>query len=204
MGRGNGEEKERTMQGKPIVIVSGLPRSGTSMMMQIITAGGIPPLTDNIRKPDDDNPKGYYEFEAVKKTRQDPSWLDGAPGRVVKMVHLLLYDLPPDRQYHVVYTERRIDEVIASQNRMLERMGKAGGDVSDEQAARIFRQQIDDLKKWLAGQQNFKVLYVNYNELVQGNRDMIERINDFLGGGMDREAMFKVIDPALYRQRKKS
>ena len=192
------------MQNKPIVIVSGLPRSGTSMMMQIITAGGIPPLTDDIRRPDEDNPKGYYEFEAVKKTKQDSSWLNDASGRVVKMVHLLLYDLPPDRQYHVVYTERRIDEVIASQNRMLERMGKSGGDVSDEQAARIFGQQIDDLKKWLAGQQNFKVLYVSYNELVKGDRDMIERINDFLGGGLDREAMFRVIDPTLYRQRKKS
>jgi hypothetical protein len=204
MGRGHDGKKERAMQDKPIVIVSGLPRSGTSMMMQIITAGGIPPLTDNIRTPDEDNPRGYYEFEAVKKTTQDPSWLDEAPGRVVKMVHLLLYELPPDRQYHVVYTERRIDEVIASQNKMLERMGKAGGDVSDAQAARIFRQQIEDLKKWLAGRENFKVLYVDYNELVQGNRDMIERINDFLGGGLDREAMFRVIDPALYRQRKKS
>lgn len=204
MGRGNDGKKERAMEDKPIVIVSGLPRSGTSMMMQIITAGGIPPLTDDIRKADEDNPKGYYEFEAVKKTRQDPSWLDGAPGRVVKMVHLLLYDLPPDRQYHVVYTERRIEEVIASQNRMLERMGKAGGDVSDDQAARIFAKQIEDLKAWLAKQANFKVLYVDYNELVQGNRDMVERINDFLGGGLDREAMFGVIDPALYRQRKTS
>ncbi len=202
MGRGKDGNKERSMREKPIVIVSGLPRSGTSMMMQIVTAGGIPPLTDNIRKADEDNPKGYYEFEAVKKTKQDPAWLEEAPGRVVKMVHLLLYDLPPDRRYHVVYTERRIEEVIASQNRMLERMGKAGGDVSDGQAARIFAKQIEDLKSWLARQENFKVLYVDYNELVRGNRDMIDRIDDFLGGGLDREAMFRVIDPKLYRQRK--
>jgi hypothetical protein len=190
------------MADKPITIVSGLPRSGTSMMMQMLAAGGIPPLTDEIRKADVDNPRGYYELEAVKKTKEDPSWLNEAAGRVVKMVHLLLYDLPPDRRYRVIFIERNIDEVLASQKKMLERLGKADETLSDEQLARVFSGQLDDLKAWLAGRDNFEVFYVRYNDLIKGSREIVERINEFLGGGLDADAMFGVVDPSLYRQRK--
>lgn len=190
------------MSEKPITIVSGLPRSGTSMMMQIVVAGGIPALTDDVRRADEDNPKGYYELEAVKKTKEDSSWLDEASGKVVKMVHLLLYDLPPERSYRVIYTERNIDEVLASQNRMLDRMDKSGGGLTDEQTGRVFKEQVTRLKKWLAGRDNFKVLYVSYNELIQGSKETVEKINEFLGGGMDTEAMSRVVDPSLYRQRR--
>ena len=190
------------MTEKPIIIVSGLPRSGTSMMMQILEAGGIPPLTDSIRKADDDNPRGYYELEAVKKTKEDASWLAGAPGRAVKMVHLLLYDLPPHLRYRVIYIERDIREVIASQNRMLDRMGKDRGGLSDAQTARVFQEQVDALKRWLAGRENFQVLFVSYNELIAGGRGTLAALNAFLGGGLDVEAMVRIVDPTLYRQRK--
>src|SRR5574337_153211 len=99
-----------------ITIVSGLPRSGTSMMMQMLHRGGIPAVTDEIRSADEDNPKGYYEFEPVKKTKEDASWLARAGGKVVKMVYRLLYDLPGDYAYHVVFMRRNLREVIASQN----------------------------------------------------------------------------------------
>ena len=109
-----------------ITIVSGLPRSGTSMMMQVIEAGGIPALTDNPRARDEDNPQGYYEFEPVKQTRDDPSWVPGARGKVVKMVYRLLYDLPGDQDYRVIFMRRNIDEVLTSQKKMLQRSGKPG------------------------------------------------------------------------------
>lgn len=190
------------MAEKPITIVSGLPRSGTSMMMQMLAAGGIPPLTDEIRKADVDNPRGYYELEAVKKTKEDPSWLNEAPGRVVKMVHLLLYDLPPDRRYRVIFIERTIGEVLASQKKMLDRLGKKDDSLSDEQLVRVFSDQLDKLKAWLAERDNFDVFYVKYNDVIKGSKEIVERINEFVGGGLDVEAMFGVVDPSLYRQRK--
>jgi len=109
---------------KTVIVVSGLPRSGTSMMMQMLDAGGVEVLTDNLRLPDEDNPKGYYEYEAVKATAEDPSWLDDAGGRAVKMVYRLLYDLPADRRYRVVFMKRDLEEVIKSQEVMLGSSGQ--------------------------------------------------------------------------------
>jgi hypothetical protein len=185
-----------------VTIVSGLPRSGTSLMMQLINTGGIPALKDNIRVADDDNPKGYYEFEPVKKTKQDPSWLERAPGMVVKMVYRLLYDLPPDYNYRVIFTRRKLEEVIASQNVMLERSGKQGGGLPDDKLLQVFRAEIDKSNKWLAEQPNFQVLYVNYNEMVEDPAPQIAKINEFLGGNLDTKAMLAVVDPTLYRQKR--
>src|SRR5262245_35974300 len=98
-----------------LTIVSGLPRSGTSMMMRMLETGGLPVLTDDVRTPDDDNPNGYYEFEAVKQTKQDDSWLQSSEGKAVKMVYRLLYDLPKDRSYKVLFMRRKMEEVLASQ-----------------------------------------------------------------------------------------
>src|SRR5437660_7651564 len=107
-----------------IIIVSGLPRSGTSLMMQMLENGGVPVVTDNIRTADTDNPKGYYEFEQVKKIKQDASWLPGTRGKVFKMVSQLLYDLPAGELYRIIFMDRDIDEVLASQEKMLERLGQ--------------------------------------------------------------------------------
>ena len=183
-------------------IVSGLPRSGTSMMMQMVHKGGIPALTDEIRVADEDNPKGYYEFEPVKKTKQDPSWLERAGGKVVKMVYRLLYDLPADYRYRVVYMRRKLEEVIASQNVMLDRSGKEGGGLPDEKLLDVFRAEIDRSNKWLAEQPNFEILYVNYNEMLADPAPQVARINEFLGGALDTQAMLAVVDPSLYRQKR--
>src|SRR5437868_1127771 len=104
-----------------LTIVSGLPRSGTSMMMRMLEAGGMPVLTDKVRSADEDNPNGYFEFEAVKRTKQDASWLDDSGGRAVKMVYRLLYDLPVNRNYRVLFMRRNLKEVLASQREMLRR-----------------------------------------------------------------------------------
>ncbi|HCF96769.1 MAG TPA: sulfotransferase family protein [Verrucomicrobia bacterium] len=189
------------MSTEPITIVAGLPRSGTSMMMQLLVAGGIPPLTDHQRRPDEDNPKGYYELEAVKKIKEDASFLEEAHGKVFKMVHLLLLDLPLDREYRVVFTRRKIEEVLASQKKMLERMGKGYGNLPDEKLSEIFEAQVAKVQAYLAEHPNFSVLYVNYNQILIEPKPIIDSINAFLGGTLDTDAMMAVVDPKLYRQR---
>jgi hypothetical protein len=184
-----------------VILVSGLPRTGTSMTMKAIHAGGIEPIVDNIRKADEDNPKGYYEFEPVKKTKEDASWLNDAPGKVVKMVYRLLYDLPAEFQYRVVFMRRDIKEVLASQNKMLERSGKSGGGISDEQMEALFAAELAKCEKWLAEQPNFSVLSVVHRDMIDDAATQVQKINDFLDGGLDTEAMASTVDPALYRNR---
>jgi len=184
-----------------VTIVSGLPRSGTSLMMQMLSAGGIPPLTDEIRAADEDNPRGYLEFERVKQIKQDKSWLDEAAGKAVKMVHLLLYDLPQGRPYRVVFMRRNLDEVLASQRKMLTRQGKAGAQLPEEQLRKVFEDQVRKVTSWLTTQPNVKSIEVTYHELIADPRGHAARLNEFLGGGLDVDAMVGAVDPALYRNR---
>lgn len=184
-----------------INIVSGLPRTGTSLMMQMIHAGGIPALTDEVRASDDDNPRGYYELEAVKRTGKDPAWLRQASGCVVKMVHLLLYDLPGSHDYRVVFMRRNLEEVIRSQEVMLQRRGTRGASLTAEQLTRAYDGQLAKIEAWLTAQPNFEVLFVSYNELIAGPAPAVDAVNRFLGGDLDVEAMLGAVDPSLYRQR---
>jgi len=185
-----------------VTIVSGLPRSGTSMMMMILEAGGIPALTDGVRQADPDNPRGYYEFEAVKKTRDDPSWLEHANGKVVKMVYRLLYDLPQNRAYRVVFMRRNLDEILASQAKMLQRKcGRAPVAEENERMAGLFHSALAEARGWLANMDCFDALYVDHGEVIRRPRKQMARINEFLGGDLDEEAMASVVDPSLYRQR---
>jgi hypothetical protein len=184
-----------------ITIVSGLPRSGTSMMMQVLEAGGLPALKDDIRAADEDNPKGYYEFERVKQIAQDPAWLQDAQGRVVKMVSALLLQLPPTFTYRVIFIRRKMEEVLASQKAMLSRKGQAPSPVSDDKMAALFRKHLDQVEKWVAEQPNIEVLYVHYNEVLAAPRPQMDKINRFLGGALDVDKMVSIVDRTLYRQR---
>ncbi len=185
----------------PVTIVSGLPRSGTSLMMQMLSAGGLPALTDHQRAADEDNPRGYLEFERVKRIKQDRAWLDEARGKVVKMVHLLLLDLPPDRSYRVVFMRRNLAEVLASQRKMLERQGKRGAAMSPEQLTKLFEDQVNKVTRWMAAQANFRSIEVHYHELVADPASHAKRLNEFLGGNLDEAAMVSAVDPSLYRNR---
>lgn len=185
-----------------ITIVSGLPRSGTSMMMQLLAAGGVGALADNIRTADDDNPRGYYEFERVKQIQADSSWLDEAEGKAVKMVYRLLYDLPADRTYRVIFMIRSLDEVIASQRVMLERNGRADTQLDDTRLAEIYRRQLQTVKDWLQEQPNFSVFEVDYHEVLNAPKRVIEQLNQFLDGRLDVDAASAVPDSSLYRQRR--
>jgi Sulfotransferase domain len=184
-----------------VTIVSGLPRSGTSMMMQLLEAGGLPVLTDQTRRPDEDNPKGYYELEAVKQVREDAAWLDDAQGKVVKMVYRLLYDLPPDRQYRVVFMKRDLEEVIASQDEMLNRLGTKSKDIDAGQLSEIYRRQLGEIEEWLEEQPNFHFVSVRYKDVLVNPERVVREINAFLDNTLDEAAMLEVPDPNLYRQR---
>jgi hypothetical protein len=185
-----------------IVVVSGLPRSGTSMMMKMIDAAGIPALTDNLRSADEDNPRGYYEYEPVKTTRQNPAWVAGAHGKVVKMVHLLLRDLPEGHHYRVVMMHRELDEVVASQRKMLERGGRKGAAMPAEALKRVFAAQMHEIIAWVRARPHFKILDVRYNEVVADPKGQSARIAEFLGVPAAADAMAAVVEASLYRNRK--
>ncbi len=189
------------MSNSEVNIVSGLPRSGTSLMMQMLDAGGLKALTDRVRASDEDNPHGYFELEAVKRTKKDPSWLDQAAGRVVKMVHVLLYDLPGDRAYRVLFMKRDLREVVRSQGVMLKRRGTDGARLTDEQLISAYEGQLTKIESWLAGQPGFDVLYISYNDLMTDPGRATVEVSRFLGGSLDEEQMLSHVDPALYRQR---
>ncbi|GAB4524432.1 MAG: hypothetical protein Fur0018_07990 [Anaerolineales bacterium] len=185
-----------------IVIVSGLPRSGTSLMMKMLDAGGIPPLTDNIRTADEDNPKGYYEFERVKKLREgDTAWIPLAEGKTVKVIAALLPYLPDTYRYHVVFMRRAMPEILASQRQMLIRRGEDPDKISDEEIARLFQKHLQKVQAWMAQQPHLAHIEVSYNELLAAPEPVAGRVNRFLGGNLDVEAMAQVVDPGLYRQR---
>jgi len=185
-----------------IYIVSGLPRSGTSMMMKMIETGGITPFIDNIRIPDEDNPRGYYEFERVKQLAKDNSWLREAQGKVVKVISMLLQHLPPSYEYKVIFMHRNMDEVLASQEAMLLRKGKKSSDISDEELAATFTRHLKNIEAWLKQQSNIKVLYINYNELLKNPHENVIKINNFMNHRLNDVKMLKIIDPDLYRQRR--
>ncbi len=189
------------MQRDYVTIVAGLPRTGTSMMMRILEAGGVPALTDGLRQSDPDNPRGYYEFELVKKTRDDPSWVPRARGMVVKMVYRLLRDLPADGEYRVVFMNRRLSEVRASQEAMLARSGKQVAAMDLPTFERTFGGELSRIKKWLAERENFRLLELDYNRIVEDPRPTVQALDDFLDGGLDAPAMLGAIEPSLYRQR---
>ena len=184
-----------------ITVVSGLPRSGTSLMMQMLEAGGVEALTDHRRRPDRDNPEGYYELEAVKKLPRETDWLDDAVGRAVKIVYLLLYKLPLDRRYRVLLMHRRIEEVVASQEVMLERRGAEGSELDDDELAELFRRELAQVGQWLDARPGFRRLDVHFNELIAEPEPQVRRIAAFLDRDLDRQAVIDTIDPSLYRQR---
>ncbi len=187
-----------------ITIVSGLPRSGTSMMMAMLEATGFEILADGIRTADEDNPKGYYEFERIKQIKTDKAWLPDAKGKVVKGISQLLLDLPPDYHYKVVFMRRDLNEVLASQKKMLIRRGTLKEGVADAEMRALFLKHLDHVTDWLRQQKNFDVLYVNYNKLLTEPDPDIVRLNEFFGGTLDTQAMRVVIDANLYRNRRPS
>ena len=184
-----------------ITIVSGLPRSGTSMLMKMLAAGGLPPLTDGIREADADNPGGYYEFEKVKRLERDATWLESAQGKAVKVISQLLDQLPLHKSYKIVFTLRKMDEILASQRAMLARRGQPCDRVSDAEMAAAFGRHLSAVQQWLAEHPQMKVLYVDYATVLRDPLATSHEIKAFLALPLDVRQMASVVDQGLYRQR---
>lgn len=193
----------RLRRGSPVLVVSGLPRSGTSMAMRMLEAGGVPVLVDSIRPADTSNPNGYYELERVKALDKpgDQSWLEGARGRAVKIISFLLTYLPERYDYQVIFMRRDLDEIVASQNTMLERRGEEKG-AADERLKALYAEHLQQVERFLSRRDCFASLDVEYRTVLTSPLDEARRIEAFLGGRLDLDRMAAVADPALYRNRR--
>jgi len=204
MGSTLGGWLRRLTHGKPVVLVSGLPRSGTSMAMKMLTAGGLQAIVDNVRTADEDNPKGYFEDERVKDLADmsdaDKGWIRDARGKVVKVVSSLLQHLPKDHDYKVIFMRRNLNEVLASQAKMLDRRGEENT-ASDDDMLRMYASHLEKVEFQLRFRDWFDVLYLDFAEVIADPERAARAMNDFLGGGLDVEAMAMQVDPNLYRNR---
>ena len=185
-----------------IILVSGLPRSGTSMMMQMLEAGGIELIVDHIRKADEDNPKGYFEFEKIKQLEKNFSLLENAYGKAIKVISMLLYQLPMDKKYKIIFMKRKMDEVLTSQNKMLKRRGQPADSVDDQVMAEKFNKHLRKIFNWLKKQKNIETIFISYNDVILSPMEQSKKINRFLGNMLKIDKMVNVVDNFLYRQRK--
>jgi len=186
---------------KPIIVVSGLPRSGTSMMMKILSEGGLPIVTDELRSADEDNPNGYFELEMVKQlSAGNDAWLSNAGGSVIKVISALLEYLPSQHSYKVIFMEREIQEILSSQRKMLERRNKTS-QTSDAEMEAQFLKHLSVIKPWLARQPNMEVIYVSYNALMSDPEPLCRRVVEFTGVALHLERMLSVPKGELYRNR---
>jgi hypothetical protein len=183
-----------------IVVVSGLPRSGTSLLMQMLKAGGLPVLTDGLRVADEDNPRGYFEWEPAKRLPREPELIRMAEGKAVKIVSSLLWALPPGYEYRVLYMERPLAEVAASQVAMIRRHGGAAPLEGEAlvRALAAHQQQVLALVRQIPG---VALCTVRYHDVLADPFQQARRIADFLGMPLDCEAMARQADRRLQRQR---
>lgn len=198
---GNLLKRSRSLPPGTIVVVSGLPRSGTSMMMRMLEAGGLPVFTDKIRESDVDNPEGYYELEVVKQlTKGNIGWLEEAERKAVKVISALLSYLPEHYNYRVLFMSRKMEEVLASQQKMLVHRDKQSSSEDSELGIQM-EKHVRVVKSWLAKQPNFAVLDVNYNAIMSEPEPIIQQINHFLDDILNEAQMMEIVEPDLYRNR---
>jgi hypothetical protein len=187
------------------VIVSGPPRSGTSMVMQMLTAAGIETISDGRREQDHDNPRGYFEHQKVLGLAQDSTILADSAGKGVKIIHVLLKHIPPIQPIAVLFLHRDLDEVLASQAAMLERLGRPKPSLPEEQMRDALSKQIAVAREVLKGRLEAVVLDLQHRELVtdpESTADQIARfLEPHLGKTLNIQAMANCVDPSLYRQR---
>jgi hypothetical protein len=186
-----------------ISIVSGLPRSGTSLMMQMLAAGGMPVLADRERQADVDNPKGYLEWERVKQLPKEPSCIAEAEGKAVKVISQLLMSLPRGHEYRIVFMQRPLAEVLASQEQMLRNRGNSDSAGNSSAIVKAFQDHLFEVNAWLNGRPNLKVLRVHYHRVLSEPRQISAKVSEFLEATLNVDAMVHQVDQSLYRQRVK-
>ena len=193
----------RASRGEPLVVVSGLPRSGTSMMMKMLEAGGIAIWSDHERGADIDNPKGYFELERIKHLEKetDKSYLREGRGKAVKAISFLIKDLPDDNDYRVIFMRRDLDEVIASQEKMIARLDQGDTSADPEALKEAYRNDIVRTRLMCRKRPNFELVEVHYKFTVEDPAGTAKIVNEFLGGRLDEAAMREAVDASLYRNR---
>jgi LPS sulfotransferase NodH len=184
-----------------ITIVSGLPRSGTSLMMQMLAAGGMPVLSDGERQADTDNPRGYLEWERIKQLPKDPACIAEAEGKVVKVISRLLFSLPESHEYRVIFMQRPLPEVLASQEVMLRNRGTAKAGAGNAAMAAMFEKELRAVHAWLDSKAYVKTLRVPYHEVLRDAQAIAQKLAEFLGISLDVQAMTRQVDASLYRNR---
>ena len=189
--------------GEPIVVVSGLPRSGTSMMMRMLEAGGIPIMTDAERQADVDNPTGYFELERIKNLEEetDKSYLREGRGKAVKAISFLIKDLPDDNDYRVIFMRRDLDEVLTSQEKMIARLDQGDTAADREAMKEAYRNDIVRTRLHCRNCPNFELIEVHYKTAIEDPAAVARAVNEFLGSGLDEAAMREAVDASLYRNR---
>ncbi len=183
-----------------ITVVSGLPRSGTSLMMQLLVAAGIEPMTDARRALDEDNPLGYFEFEKTLSLAKDNSWIPEARGKAIKIVAQLLPLLPAGEFYNIVFMDRDLDEVVASQHAMLARQKRTGAQLDDAKLKETYAMQLERVRRLLAQRSDVRTLTVNYGNLLADTATEIVRLAQFLGEPFDQISAGTAVRPELRRQ----
>ena len=186
-----------------ITIVSGLPRSGTSLMMQMLVAGGMTALSDGERQADADNPRGYLEWERIKQLPNDPTCIAEAEGKVVKVISRLLLSLPPGHEYRVIFMQRPLPEVLDSQDQMLRRRGRDNAGVEPAVMSAAFEKHLRDVYAWLDGKPSIRTLRVAYQDAVTKPKETAQQLVQFREIALDVEAMAQQVDASLYRNRSK-
>jgi hypothetical protein len=195
-----GDSKSQGDRTDSVIIVSGLPRSGTSMMMQMLQAGGVEVLCDELREADESNPRGYLEYEPVKQLAKDNSWVKDAKGKSVKIISQLLPMLPRGVNYRVIYMARPLGEVVASQEAMLLRLEREGAGISNRRLAATFKKQVEKVAGMLANNDQVVAITVDFADALADPIRLAARINQFLGGDLDEAAMSAAIEPSLRNQ----
>lgn len=183
-----------------VLIVSGLPRSGTSLMMQFLDAAGIPILHDALREPDSNNPQGYYEYTPVRRLREDTSWMPQAVGKAVKIVAPLLPFLPNGYTYRIVFMERQLEEVARSQQSMLGRIGKAGGGLDEAEWVTQYGRLLEQVFAHIEAK-GYPLLTIPHRDCVQAPENVAEVLGSFIGTIIEPETLTRVVQPELYRER---
>jgi hypothetical protein len=192
--------------GPAVIVVSGLPRSGTSMMMKMLGAADLAVVTDRIRTADEDNPKGYFEYERVKDLDKegDKTWVIEHRGKVLKIISFLLKDLPDSCFYRVIFMRRNLEEVIASQNKMLLRRGEPADGSDDEKMMQLYASHLRKTDMMLEANPHFELLDVHYRQVVENPAEQAKRVSRFLGLKDCAATMAGAVDDKLYRNRRQS
>lgn len=185
-----------------IIVVSGLPRSGTSLVMQMLSAGGIPTYNDNSRVRDKNNPCGYFEHKSVKKLETDSSWLFKVKGQAVKIISHLIKHLPETYKYKVIFVQRNLDEVLVSQNKMLQAGGFERGNLTNTELLLYYKNHLQQITNWLNTQKNISLLYLDYSQIIINPVLAVGEMINFLKLDLNSQKMKSVIDPTLYRSKK--